>query len=249
MKTKLIHKLTALAFVTFLQFSGYALAQEDSLFDTVDQGNADATRTLANPAADTAPRMSPRMQMAPRVAPRAVIQNPQATMVVPDAAVVPGTGGAELRTAPQAIVTDPYAGESYEGGYAEPGVGAYVAPRVMPVLPSTCGFMPKLGFNGRLIPGVGMQILSVNYGGVAHREGLETGDIIVEINGRRMMYEFDYERALVDAAVYNYGQISVLVRNIRYRPGCYLNPAFVRIDSQLPVRHVHAHPYGVVAAR
>lgn len=259
MKTKLTHKLTALAFITFLQFSGYALAQDESPFDTIERGSSEAARTLANPAAETAPRLSPRMQMAPRVAPEAMIQNPQSRMVVPDTTVLPGTEGTELRTEPQAIVTDPYANpyanpyadRNIEGAYVEPVIGAeaYVAPRVMPELPSTCGFLPKLGFHGRLIPGVGMQVVSVNFGGVAHREGLETGDIIVEINGRRIMHEFDYERALVDAAVYSYGQVSLLVRNIRFQPGCHLNPAFVRVYSQLPMRHVVGYPYGVVAAR
>jgi hypothetical protein len=84
-KTNLTYNLTALAFIALLQISGYAFAQEDSLFDTVGKGSADAARTLANPTAEFAPRLLPRRQMASRVVPSAVIQDPQATMVVPGA--------------------------------------------------------------------------------------------------------------------------------------------------------------------
>lgn len=247
MKIKLSRSFTALAFVTLLQFSGYAFAQNESVFDVVERANGEPARSLANPAAETAPRLTPRMPMVPRVSPETVIQNPQIT-VVPDMGG-PVINGSELRTAPQAIVADPYAREV--DGFVEGVVGAEacVDPHVMPVLPTTCEFSPKLGFHGRLIAGVGMQIVSVNYGGVAHREGLETGDIIVEINGRRIVQEYDYERALVDAAVYGHGHVNLLVKNVRYRPGCSVNPPLVQVNSQLPLRHVHTHPYGVVAAR
>lgn len=75
---------------------------------------------------------------------------------------------------------------------------------------------PRLGFTGQMIYGYGMKVLSVAWGTPAQRIGLETGDVIVRINGRQIRSQFDYDQALRDAATYNGGQVNLLVRNVRF---------------------------------
>ena len=124
----------------------------------------------------------------------------------------------------------------------QPLVG--VAPQVVPALPPTCAYIPKLQLTGRILPGVGMQVLSVDFGGVACRAGLEYGDIIVEMGGRRIATQFDYDMALYNAAVFGGGRLDIIVKNIRYRPGCSLNPMYVHRHIQLQPAMPIAGPIG-----
>ena len=136
--------------------------------------------------------------------------------------------------------------------YVQPPVQSVVpAPVVIPspiyVVPETCAFLPKLEFNGAMTHR-GMQVVSVNYGGVAQRIGLESGDIITSINGQQIHCEQSYRQALAQAAVYGGGNVTLQVRNVRWTPGCLHTQKFVTIGTQLPRRVIAAVP-AVVAAR
>ncbi len=74
---------------------------------------------------------------------------------------------------------------------------------------------PKLGFTGQMIYGLGMKVLSVNYGSPAQRAGLEHGDIIMSANGVLVNSHADLSRALSNAVQYTNGSVSLYVKNIR----------------------------------
>ena len=124
---------------------------------------------------------------------------------------------------------------------------AVVIPTPTYVVPSTCAFLPKLEFNGAMTYR-GMQVVSVAYGGLAQRIGLEPGDVITSINGRAIHCEESYKRALFQAAVYGGGNVTLQVRNVRWTPGCLHTQKFVTIATQLPRRTIAAVP-AIVAAR
>jgi len=117
------------------------------------------------------------------------------------------------------------------------------APIVVPtpsfVPPATCAFLPKLEFDGRIVS-QGMQVVSVNYDGLAHRLGLEAGDVITSINGQYIHCERDYAAALFRAAVYGGGNVTLQVRNVRWTPGCLNTQRFVTMVAQLPKRAIVA---------
>lgn len=116
--------------------------------------------------------------------------------------------------------------------YARPQ--ALITPRVSPILPLPPAFIPKLGFSGRIIDGYGMEVTFVRYGSVAQAIGLEAGDVIVKIDGQPVHCVTDYETALQNAATHGGGQVDLVVRNVRYRPGCSINPKFVQLHANLP---------------
>ena len=76
---------------------------------------------------------------------------------------------------------------------------------------------PKLGFTGQIVYGLGMKVLTVNYGSPAQRAGLEYGDIIMTANGIRITCQADLSRALRQAAAYSNGAVNLYVKNVR---GC-----------------------------
>lgn len=245
MNTALTRKLGLIFYVALLSFGALAKARDTSLFDKIDRSSAarSSKRDLKS-AADSHRRKESASQFGTGAN--------QRKLIAPQRPTLNGGSGMDVQSQgsrPAAI--DPNA--SGNRRYSDPAAipQAYVQPSVMPVLPESCGFIPKLGFYGRLIPGVGMEVVNVNYGGIAFQKGFEPGDIIVEINGRPILYDFDYETALVDAAVYSYGQVSLLVRNVRYQPGCMINREFVRVYARLPMRHPHVHAQlqRIVAAR
>ena len=160
-------------------------------------------------------------RLAPALTAPAVVQHPSPTLVAP-------------QTVP----------------YVQPPVQSVVpVPAVVPspayVVPETCAFLPKLEFNGAMTY-QGMKVVSVNYGGVAQRIGLESGDIITSINGQQIHCEQSYKQALVQAAVYGGGNVTLQVRNVRWTPGCLHTQKFVTIGTQLP-RRVAAIPANVSA--
>jgi len=165
-------------------------------------------------------------RIAPALTAPAVVQHPASPLVVP-------------YVQPPAVVVQP------------PVQSVVPAPVVVPsptcVVPATCAFLPKLEFNGAMTHR-GMQVVSVNYGGVAQRIGLESGDIITSINGQQIHCEQSYRQALAQAAVYGGGNVTLQVRNVRWTPGCLHTQKFVTIGTQLPRRVVAAVP-AVVAAR
>ena len=91
---------------------------------------------------------------------------------------------------------------------------------------------PKLGFNGQMIYNYGMKVVSVNWGSAAQRAGLESGDIIVKINGQPIRSQWDYNQALRNAANYNFGRVHMKVRNVRYDWG-YNVPMYAFVQTTL----------------
>ena len=75
---------------------------------------------------------------------------------------------------------------------------------------------PKLGFQGQILGGYGMKVVSVNWGTPAQKVGLESGDVITQINGRQIRSQWDYDQALRNAAKYHSGRVNLLVRNVRF---------------------------------
>lgn len=85
--------------------------------------------------------------------------------------------------------------------------------------PDHCPHTPRLGFTGHMHYGQGMYVERVRRGSLAERLGLEAGDIIVEINGRRIRSDRDYAWALTEAAQHHDGHIDLLIDNVRARNG------------------------------
>ncbi len=82
---------------------------------------------------------------------------------------------------------------------------------------------PKLGFDGWYdcpfggpVP-IGIWVNKVFSNTTAERIGLEPGDVIMEINGRRMNSNTDYHEALKDAKYRNGGYVRMLVSDVRTR--------------------------------
>lgn len=91
---------------------------------------------------------------------------------------------------------------------------------------------PKLGFQGQIIVGFGMKVVSVNWGSAAQAAGLETGDIITKINGRMIRSQWDYEQALLDASRFYNGRVNMMVRNVRFDWGHHV-PEYVMASTVL----------------
>jgi S1-C subfamily serine protease len=104
---------------------------------------------------------------------------------------------------------------------------------------------PKLGFQGQILGGYGMKVVSVNWGTAAQRIGLESGDVITQIHGRQIRSQWDYDQALRDAAMYQSGRVSLLVRNVRFDWGWNV-PEYV---SSSTVLDGFGYPQGPVGPR
>lgn len=91
---------------------------------------------------------------------------------------------------------------------------------------------PKLGFQGQMLNGYGMKVVSVNWGSAAKRAGLEAGDVVTRINGRQIRSQWDYDQALRSAANNNYGRLQMKVRNIRFDWG-YNVPKYAQVHATL----------------
>ena len=76
--------------------------------------------------------------------------------------------------------------------------------------------------------------------------------MVFSINGRRILSQFDYDQALIDAAMYRGGLVSLTVRNIRFDYGQSFQE-FVNVSTVLPgyggVYPVAGAQAGPVAAR
>lgn len=148
---------------------------------------------------------------------------------------------ATTQTAPnQARVTPSVTASPTNGQWVDDAdvAPALPAPRFQiapPIIePETCQFIPRLQFDGRMIPHVGMQVVHTDHGGVAEKLGLEAGDIIVRIDGRRIDGVNDYKTALHNAAYHNHGHLDLLVRNVRWRPGSTYHQKYVHLHADLP---------------
>ena len=104
---------------------------------------------------------------------------------------------------------------------------------------------PKLGLTGQIVYGLGMKVLTVNYGSPAQRAGLEYGDIIMKANGIRITCQADLIQALSNAAAYSNGVVNLYVKNVR---GCpirgdqYVNVTAHLFGQAIPVAGVSTSP-------
>jgi hypothetical protein len=79
---------------------------------------------------------------------------------------------------------------------------------------SNCYDLPRFGFSSFSINGFGERVTSVRWGGIAQRMGLESGDIILSLNGYPLTYHGSWNDALREA-VYNGGYVQLTVRDVR----------------------------------
>ena len=77
---------------------------------------------------------------------------------------------------------------------------------------------PRIGVYGRIVSN-GMRVDRVNYDSVAYDAGLERGDVIMKINGRRITSMATYRRALQEAVDFRDGRVTMTVENIRWHTG------------------------------
>ena len=77
---------------------------------------------------------------------------------------------------------------------------------------------PRLGFNGTVIA-TGLRVEGVDYGSLAFDAGLERGDVITSVNGRRIQSMSGYRRALCDAVDHNDGRVRLVIENVRWHTG------------------------------
>ncbi len=105
-------------------------------------------------------------------------------------------------------------------GQGNPPQQKTVMPYVMPPggNPGTPS-RPRLGFMGTMIYGYGMRVDNVTYGMPAQLAGLESGDVIWSIEGRRILSRQDYDEAMWHAATHHGGWMEMTVKNIRYDMG------------------------------
>lgn len=90
-----------------------------------------------------------------------------------------------------------------------------VAPLVGPGAQSAT--TPRLGFYGQVQPNWGLMITSVTPGSLAARYGLEPGDVIMSIGGRRINCFHDYLGGLQAAVNYQGGNVTLMIDNVRTR--------------------------------
>lgn len=77
-----------------------------------------------------------------------------------------------------------------------------------------CYELPRFGFSSFSINGFGERVTGVRWGGIAQRMGLESGDIILSLNGYPLTYHGSWTDALREA-VYNGGYVQLRVRDVR----------------------------------
>jgi hypothetical protein len=77
-----------------------------------------------------------------------------------------------------------------------------------------CQVLPKFGFSSFNIAGFGEQVTHVRWNGRAARMGLESGDIILSMNGFPLTYHGAWNDALREAMV-NGGLVQLTIRDVR----------------------------------
>lgn len=107
----------------------------------------------------------------------------------------------------------------------QPPQQGYVAPP-MPQPPV------RLGFSGTMTC-EGMRVVQVQYGSYAQQIGLEPGDIITHINGKKVRDLYTYQNLLRWAVDYNHGHVNLRIKNVRANWDPYA-PTFVTRHLDLP---------------
>jgi len=96
---------------------------------------------------------------------------------------------------------------------------------------ATAATTPRLGFYGRVQPNWGLMITSVTPGSLAARAGLEPGDVIMTVGGRRVNCYHDYLSGLQTAVQYQGGNVTLMIDNVRTRTAyCSGRPEFRTIN-------------------
>jgi predicted metalloprotease with PDZ domain len=78
----------------------------------------------------------------------------------------------------------------------------------------TCYDLPRFGFSSFNINGFGERVTSVRWGGIAQRMGLESGDVILALNGYSLSYSGSWSDALREA-MNNGGWVQLTIRDVR----------------------------------
>jgi len=78
-----------------------------------------------------------------------------------------------------------------------------------------CYELPKFGFSSFNVNGYGERITGVRWGGIAQRMGLESGDVILSLNGFPLNYHGAWKDALHQAVYHGNGHVNLRVRDVR----------------------------------
>jgi len=78
----------------------------------------------------------------------------------------------------------------------------------------SCHHLPKFGFSSFTINGFGERVTFVRWGGIAQQMGLETGDVILGLNGYPLTYHGSWNDALREA-MNNGGWVQLTIRDVR----------------------------------
>lgn len=96
--------------------------------------------------------------------------------------------------------------------------------------------LPKFGFSSHNIYGVGERVTSVKWGGIAHRLGLEPGDLILALNNQPLYYHGAWNHALGNA-MFEGGWVELTIRDVRTGSIAY-RQAFVGYGPVTPKSHI-----------
>jgi hypothetical protein len=88
----------------------------------------------------------------------------------------------------------------------------YMQPTLVPG--QGCYELPKFGFSSFNINGYGERLTSVRWGGLAQQMGLESGDVILRLNGYPLSYHGSWNDALQQAMGQG-GYVRLTVRDVR----------------------------------
>lgn len=87
-------------------------------------------------------------------------------------------------------------------------------PQALLLPPQNDCYVPKFGFSSFNIHGVGERVTHVRWGGLAARLGLEPGDMILSLNGYRLIYHGAWNDALHEA-MHEGGLVRLRIRDVR----------------------------------
>jgi hypothetical protein len=106
-----------------------------------------------------------------------------------------------------------------------------------------CFDLPRFGFSSFNISGFGERVTGVRWGGIASRMGLESGDIILSLNGFPLSYHGSWNDALREA-VDNGGFVQLTVRDVRTGMIATRETYVGGIGHGPVVSHSHSHVTG-----
>lgn len=78
-----------------------------------------------------------------------------------------------------------------------------------------CYDLPRFGFSSFSINGFGERVTSVRWGGIAQRMGLESGDVILSLNGYPLTYHGSWNNALRETMYNNGGFVKLKILDVR----------------------------------